>query len=410
MIMPLNTLTSLPASQFERRTRIRHRAYWLGIAAALAFACALAGCSSGRSEREGQMTSYSSQESKSGTPELFTVPQDQMSHVQVVTVRPVKLDRTMRLTGAVAYNAFKTTPVITQVGGPVTRILVVPGQHVHQGEPMLYVTSPDYSQLLDGYIKARETYRVADKNFSRAQDLYQHNAIAERDLLQAESDRNQAQADLNASEQSMKILGIKNPEDLLKGPSSAEIQVIAPIGGEVVERLVAPGQVMQAGQTQAFTISDMSTVWVLANVYQDDLAYVRDGDDVVVQTDAYPETFHGKISYVSAALDPNTRTLQARIVVDNPGEKLKKDMFCTATVTAGVIQNAIAVPDASVLRDDENQPFVYVATGANQFGRRAVEIGQSQSGQTQVLKGLSAGEKVVGDGSLFLQFANSIQH
>jgi cobalt-zinc-cadmium efflux system membrane fusion protein len=410
MIMSPNTLTSLPTTKFERRTRIRHRAYSLGIAAALALACALAGCSSNRSERESQMTSYSSQESKSGTPGLFTVPQDQMSHVQVVTVRPVKLERTMRLTGAVAYNAFKTTPVITQVGGPVTRILVVPGQHVHQGEPMLYVTSPDYSQLLDGYIKARETYRVADNNFARAQDLYQHNAIAERDLLQAESDRNQSQADLNASEQSMKILGIKNPEELLKGPSSAEIPVIAPIGGEVVERLVAPGQVMQAGQTQAFTISDMSTVWVLANVYQDDLAYVRNGDDVVVQTDAYPETFHGKISYVSAALDPNTRTLQARIVVDNPGEKLKKDMFCTATVTAGVIQNAIAVPDASVLRDDENQPFVYVATGSDQFGRRAIEIGQSQNGQTQVLKGLSAGEKVVGDGSLFLQFANSIQH
>jgi len=314
------------------------------------------------------------------------------------------------LTGAVAYNAFKTTPVITQVGGPVTRILVVPGQHVHQGEPMLYVTSPDYSQLLDGYIKARETYRVADKNYARAQDLYQHNAIAERDLLQAESDRNQAQADLNASEQSMKILGIKNPEDMLKGPSSAEIPVIAPIGGEVVERLVSPGQVMQAGQTQAFTISDMSTVWVLANVYQDDLAYVKNGQDVVVQTDAYPDSFHGKISYVSAALDPNTRTLQARIVVDNPGEKLKKDMYCTATVTAGVIQNAIAVPDASVLRDDENQPFVYVTTGSNQFGRRAVEIGQSQNGQTQILKGLSAGENVAGDGSLFLQFANSIQH
>ena len=186
--------------------------------------------------------------------------------------------------------------------------------------------------------------------------------------------------------------------------------MIAPISGEVVERLVSPGQVMQAGQTQAFTISDMSTVWVLANVYQADLAYVKTGDDVVVQTDAYPQSFHGRISYVSPALDPNTRTLQARIVVDNPGEKLKKDMYCTVTVTAGSIRNAIAVPDAAVLRDDENQPFVYVATGANQFGRRAVEIGQSQNGQTQILKGLSRGEKVVGDGSLFLQFANSIQH
>ena len=97
-------------------------------------------------------------------------------------------------------------------------------------------------------------------------------------------------------------------------------------------------------------------------------------------------------------------------MVDNPGEKLKRDMYCTVTVAAGAIQNAIAVPDASVLRDDENQPFVYVENGSNQFGRRSVEIGESQNGQTQILQGLSAGEKVVGDGSLFLQFANSLQH
>src|SRR6202042_3123016 len=156
-----------------------------------------------------------------------------------------------------------------------------------------------YSQLLAVYLKAHDTLRVASKNWERAQDLYQHHAIAERDLLQAESDRNEAQADLNAAEQAMKILGIRNPEDLAKAPSSAQIPVIAPMSGEVVERLVAPGQVMQAGQTQAFTISDMSTVWVLANLYQGDLAFVKTGDDVVVQTDAYPESFHGKISYVS---------------------------------------------------------------------------------------------------------------
>ncbi|MDE3188696.1 MAG: efflux RND transporter periplasmic adaptor subunit [Acidobacteriota bacterium] len=186
--------------------------------------------------------------------------------------------------------------------------------------------------------------------------------------------------------------------------------MLAPISGEVVERLVSPGQVVQAGQTQAFTISDLSTVWVLANVYQGDLAYVHSGDDVVVQTDSYPGSFHGRISYVSPALDPGTRTLQARIVVDNPGEKLKRDMYCTVTVTAGSLSNVVAVPNASVLRDDNNQPFIYVASGTNQFGRRDVELGESQNGQTQILKGISAGERVVGDGSLFLQFANSLQH
>lgn len=371
---------------------------------------ALAGCGS-EQRSASEMTSYSAKESKSATPELFTIPQEQMSHVQVVTIQPVKLTRTLRLTGAVAFNAFSTTPVITQVGGPVSRILVVPGERVKQGQPLLDVSSPDYSVLLAAYLKAKDTYRVADKNYDRAKDLFEHHAISDRDLLQAESERNQAQADLFSTEQGLKVLGITNPDLLLaKMPSGAEVPLLAPISGEVVERLVAPGQVLTAGTTQAFTISDMSTVWVLANVYQGDLAYVKNGDDVTVQTDSYPDTFHGKISFVSPALDPTTRTLQARIVVQNPGEKLKRDMYVTVTVIAGAIQNAIAVPDASVLRDDQNQPFVYVATASNQFGRRQVEIGQSQGGQTQVLKGLSPGERVVGDGSLFLQFANSLQH
>ena len=390
-------------------TPTTRRSYGLQSAMALSFVFVLAGCNANSGGRANEMTSYSAKASTSTTAQLFTIPQDQMSHVQVVTVRPTVLTRTLRLTGAVAYNAFKTTPVITQVGGPVSRILVVPGERVKAGQPMLDVSSPDYSQLLDAYLKAADSFRLADKNYVRAQDLYQHHAIAERDLEQAESDRNQAQADLNAADQGMRILGIKNPADLAKAPASAQIPVLAPIGGEVVERLVSPGQVVQAGQTQAFTISDLSTVWVLANVYQADLASIRSGDDVVVQTDAYPGNFHGRISYVSPALDPNTRTLQARIIVDNAEEKLKRDMYCTVTVTAGTISNAVAVPDASVLRDDNNQPFVYVAIGADQFGRRDVEIGQSQNGKTQILKGIPVGERVVGDGSLFLQFANSLQ-
>jgi cobalt-zinc-cadmium efflux system membrane fusion protein len=383
------------------------RASAFATVAAMAAAC-LAGCSS--DERANQMTSYSAKESKSETPELFTIPQNQMSHVQVVTVEPVKLPRVLRLTGAVAYNAFNTVPVITQVGGPVSRILVVPGERVKKGQSLLEVSSPDYSLLYAAYLKARDTYRVADKNYARAQDLYEHHAIAERDLLQAESDRIQAQADLNAALLGLKILGIAKPEDLEKAPSSAEIPLLAPIGGEIVERDIAPGQLLQAGATQAFIISDMSSVWVLANVYQSDMSAVHVGDQVAVQTDSYPDKFQGKISFMSPALDPNTRTLQARIVVENPGEKLKNNMYVTATVNAGVEQNAIAVPDSSVLRDDENQPFVYLATGSNQFGRRAVEIGQSAAGKTQILKGLSPGDRVVGDGSLFLQFANSFQH
>jgi multidrug efflux pump subunit AcrA (membrane-fusion protein) len=156
-------------------------------------------------------------------------------------------------------------------------------------------------------------------------------------------------------------------------------------------------------------LSDTSTVFVLVNVYQKDLPYVRVGDTVTIQTESYPDVFHGRISYVAASLDPNTRTMQARIETSNPGQKLKKDMYVVATVDAGTIQNAIAVPDAAVLRDSENQPFVYAETTGNQFGRRTVTLGDSIKGQTQIQTGLNPGDRVIGNGSLFLQFANSLQ-
>jgi len=342
-------------------------------------------------------------------PELFTIPQEQMSHVQVLTVQTTTLSRTLRLTGAVAYNNFRTTPVITQVSGPVNRIVVVPGQRVKQGEPMLYVSSPDYSQLRTNYLKAKDAYALAQKAYARAQDLYQHKAIAEQALEQAASAEVQAGGDLASAQAALKVLGITDPDRLVQAPPTFEVPVKAPISGEVVEQNVSAGQLLQTGTTQCFMLSDTSTVWVLVNVYQKDLPYVHLGDPVGIQTETYPQVFHGRISYVAAALDPNTRTLQARIETGNPCEKLKKDMYVVATVNAGKISNAIALPDAAVLRDSENQPFVYVAVSSNQFGRRSVTLGESVNGQTEITAGVNPGDRVIGNGSLFVQFANSLQ-
>jgi cobalt-zinc-cadmium efflux system membrane fusion protein len=168
--------------------------------------------------------------------------------------------------------------------------------------------------------------------------------------------------------------------------------------------------VIQAGATQVFTISNLGSVWVLASVYERDMGAVHNGDPVTIQTDAYPEEFHGRVSYIGAALDPNSHTLQVRIVTQNPGEKLKKDMYVTATIQAGAIPNTLTVPDSAVLRDAQNEPFVYVEVNPDQFGQRAVTIGENADGKTQVLTGLKTGERVIADGSLFLQFQNSFQH
>jgi len=387
-------------------------AAWRLLIVALAAELALAGCSSGPGESESKMTSYSGTETKADTAALFSVPQDQLAHVQIVSVTKERLPRLLRLTGNVTYNAFKTTPVFSAIGGPVHEILVMPGETVKTGQPLLTVNSPDYSLARSAYIKARDALALADKIYNRSKDLYAHGAIAEADLQQAESTRNQAQADVQSSEDALRALGLKDPEAVVKNPPKMILQlpVPAPVAGEVVERLVGPGQLLQAGATQVFTISDMTSVWVLVNVYQSEMAYVHLGDSVGVTTDSYPDVFHGTISYLAAALDPNTRTLQARIETSNPGKKLKKDMYVTATVQAGAIRDALTVPDASVLRDTENQPFVYVQTASNQFARRLVKVGDTQGGRTQITDGLKEGEKVAGDGSLFLQFKNSLQH
>ncbi len=362
---------------------------------------ALAGCAGAGPDSEAHRTS--------GNAALFTIPADQSAHVQVLTIEPVSLTRTLRLTGNVAYDSFQTTPVITQISGPVNRILVAPGQLVQRNQPLLYVASPDYSQLRSNYLKAKDAYALAKKIYARAKDLYDHHAIAEQDLEQAESTEVQALGDLNSSEAALRVLGISDPNALLNAPPSFEAAVRAPIDGQVVEQDVAVGQLLQPGTTQCFVISNMNTVWVLVNVYQKDLPYVHVGDPVTIQTDSYPGVFHGRISYLAAALDPNTRTLQARIETNNPGQKLKKDMYVTASVDAGTIPNAIAVPDSAVLRDAENQPFVYMEMGSNQFGRRSVTVGESSKGKTEVTAGLKAGDRIIGDGSLFLQFANSLQ-
>jgi cobalt-zinc-cadmium efflux system membrane fusion protein len=376
--------------------------------AVLSAALMLAGCS-GAGDQASKMTSFSTAESRQSKAELFSLPAEQMAHIQVLTVEQGPLARILRLTGAVEYNDFKTTPVITQVGGPVSRVMVVQGEHVRAGQALLYVASPDYSLLRSSYIKARDAFQLTEKFYLRAQDLYAHHAIAEADLEQAQSNRAQAQADFESSADAIRVLGIADPETIVTKPPSPEIPLYSPVAGEVVDRQCSAGQLLAAGATQCFTLSDMSSVWILVNIYQNDVAYVHVGDPVTIANESYPEAVHGKIEYISPALDPNTRTLQARIEAPNPGERLKKEMYVTADVRAGVIPNALFVPNASVLRDDQNMPYVYLQTGQRQFARRGVTLGESLDGKTQILTGLQATDQVVGDGSLFLQFQNSLQ-
>lgn len=378
------------------------------LAVCVAFLLALTGCNRGAATKV--TATGEAEDSNAMAATLLTVPENQMTHVQIVQVAVSNFRHVLQLPGTVGYNDFETTPVISQVSGPVARVLVVPGQQVTTRQKMLEISSPDYAQDRNNYVQARESYWLAQKNYVRAKDLYAHHAIAQSELEQAQTAQAQGQAAMNAAWQALRVLGIPDQSQALKDPESPLIPVLAPISGKVVARMVAPGQVVQAGTTQCFTISNMNTVWVLANVYQNDLSYIRTGEPVSIETGAYPMKFRGRISYIAPAMDPTTRTLQVRIVTQNPGQRLKKDMFVTVVVDAGVVRNTLTVPDSAVLRNSENQPFVYFEQAPRQFAQRLVTIGTSEDGRTQILSGLEKGDSVVAQGSLFLEFASSFEH
>jgi cobalt-zinc-cadmium efflux system membrane fusion protein len=341
----------------------------------------------------------------------FTVPDAQLSHLQITPAKTVDWQTTLHTTGTVDWDNDHTTQAITQVNGPITRIVVDTGAHVKTGDPLLYVSSPDIAGAVSTYRKAKNRLDQAQRTLNRNKDLLAHKAIAQRDFDDSESDFNDAATDLQTALQSLKILGVTEAEikdaEAQSGAIRAELPMRSPLDGVVVQKLVFPGQFMQAGTTLAFVISNVSTVWVQAHLYERDLKTLHIGDTAEIRNTAFPDTFRGTVSYIGDLVDPATRTTLVRIVTGNPAGLLKKDLFVDVTVQDKARRTVLVVPTAGVLYDEQNFPFVYVDAGQGKFVQRIVTLGAQQGDDMEVVSGLKPGERVVGQGSLFLQFANT---
>jgi membrane fusion protein, heavy metal efflux system len=367
-----------------------------------------AGCSRGTAP-ESNLPS----ESQSVKASLFTVSQEQLSHLQIGPARSATWRIDVETTGTVDWDADHTTQAITQVSGPITRIAVDYGSHVKAGDPLLFVASPDIANAVATYKKARDQQELARKALDREKDLLAHGAAALKDVESAEAAYNDAATDVQSSLQALKIFAI-TPQELDNAerqalPISPELAVRAPISGTVVQKLVMPGQLIQAGSTICFTLSDTSTVWVQGHIFDRDLPLVHIGDAVEETNSSFDRTFRGRVAYIGAMVDANTRTTPVRIVTRNPGDLLKKDMYLDAVIHTGTDKNILSVPVSAVLHDSENEPFVYVEVQPRQFARRSVAVGAQQKGYVEIRSNLKAGENVVSDGSVFLQFASSNQ-
>ena len=353
------------------------------------------------------------QESAAVQPGLFTVPQDQLPHLHTMQVGATTWSTAIHTTGTVDWDADHTTQAITQVNGPISRILVDVGSRVQKDQPLLYVSSPDVANAISTYRKARNRETLSRRVLDRMKELLDRGAIAAKDYESAEADFNDAHTDVQNSLQPLRIFGITAQEidqaEKQGTPIDTELAVRSPISGVIVQKQIAPGMVIQAGTTVCFTISDPSTVWVQGHIFDRDLPSIRVGDPVDESNAALSRSFQGSVAYIGSYVDPNTRTTPVRIVTHNPDGMLKKDMFVDAVIHTGTRRNTMVVPVAAVLRDDKNEPMVYVQVEPGKFARRSIETSGQQNDLVAVASGLREGETIVSDGSVFLQFATTIQ-
>lgn len=344
---------------------------------------------------------------------LFEVPANQMSQLKIAEVHKAFWSPMVRTTGTVDWDADHTTQAITQVNGPISRLLVDTGAAVTADQPLLYVASPDVATAVATYKKARNHLDYSKKTLDRSKDLLEHKVIAQKDLEAAEQDYNDANSEVENDLQALKIFGVTQLEiDQAQNQGVAinpQLAVRSPIAGVVVQKLVTPGLVIQAGTTACFTISDTSAVWVWGHIYDRDLESVRIGDMVELTNASIRQTFNGTVNYIGSLIDPATRTTPVRIVTRNTGGLLKKDMFLDAVIHTKSGRNVLAVPTSAILRTEDNLPFVYVEVQPGKFAQRLITIGVQQDNDTELTSGVTGGEKVVAEGALFLQFANSIQ-
>jgi len=321
-------------------------------------------------------------------PSFFAVEHPEL--YPIVTATEYQAPSQMSVTGTVLPDISRTVPVISLASGRIVDIRVRLGDAVRKGQLMLRVRSDDISGGFDAYRKAISDELLARKQLDRAKVLYEHGAIAQGDLEIAQDTEDDAKTTLDTATEHLHLLG-SDPDD-----PKGIVDIHAPVSGVITDQEVAIGAAVQAySAPNPFTISDLSTVWIVCDVYENDMSSVRLGGPAEIKLNAYPDkVLKGTISNIGSILDPNIRTAKVRIEVTNPGEMMRPGMFASATLFGNGKQNYAAVP-ASAIVHLHDRDWVYIPV-QGKFKRVEVVGGeQLPNNMQEVLSGLQPGQQVV---------------
>lgn len=313
----------------------------------------------------------------------------------------------LTLSGKVAYGEDRYSRISSPLHGRVVEVRAHLGDRVTMGDVLLVVDSPDIAQAYSEYVKEDSELRYATRAYDLAKDLYENKAMALKDLKQAENELVKSRAEFRRAKERLLSLRISAEEldkPLDKQRITSRFEMKSPLTGIVVERAVTPGQSVTGDSDHVlFTVADLDQLQVLADLYERDLALVREGQFAIVKVEAYPEIdFPAKVTAVGDVVDPLTRTIKVRAQVNNESHRLKPEMFAKLQLDVSDTAQFLIVPREAVLEGDGKQ-FVYVVENGARFVRRDVKTVNAASGQTRIVEGLTQGERIVTKGAVLIK-------
>jgi cobalt-zinc-cadmium efflux system membrane fusion protein len=325
----------------------------------------------------------------------FAQHQSALKYVRLEPVKKETIRPSLDLPGKIAFDEDHTQRVAVPIDGRVHALRVKLGDKVKVGTPLIEVSSPQVAQMQSDLRKAEEDATIAKKNFERAKQLQADDAVSAKDYAQAEADQRKSEVEVTRVRSQLAVLGISDHATVVA-------TLTAQIAGAVVERNVLPGQEVRAdGANPLLTVSDLTHVWALAEIFEADLSLVDPGDKVEIRVPAWPDdVFKGEVAYVGDVVDPTARTVKVRCLIANPDLKLKPEMFAKVKVDAGEDLSTILVPSAAVLANGDKTEVV--ASGPDhKFRVRAVKVGNEIDGRVRVYEGLQEGDIIVTRGALY---------
>lgn len=316
----------------------------------------------------------------------------------------------IQATGEIKANAYKLAHVSPRIPGKAIEVSGVLGQQVSPGQSLALLDSLELGERKSAFLRARADIDVARRNYERESRLYKQRISSEREYLEAKGEFERNEAAYQAAREALRLVGLSNKEiDAIRWETGDDkrlsyFPLVAPFAGTIIERHVTIGELINP-EDKPFTIADLSSVWVLLNVYEKDLAMLTEGATVRVSVPAYPgETFNGTVLYISRQIDPGTRTAEARIEVANADGRLRPGMFARASIGSAATDTtkSLVVPRGALQRvRDETVVFVPAADG--EYEMRPVEVGRETEDRAQILSGLREGDRVVTDGAFYLK-------